>query len=175
MPVAKEHIHKQVTATSDGKNLGRIKDIYFDSQVTRTTAVSLCSSDWFSRIFLCFLRKKRMLDRSKVTKCGIDTWLVESSDVVVSPNKIPDYREFVLASELEGRKITSEGGTVLATIDSVMLDDDCTKVMGFTLGKTPESGLLAERKAIAREAITSIGSKDIPMITTLADAESMSL
>ena len=174
MPTAKEQLNKLVTATSDGKNLGKIKDIYFDSKVTKITAISLCSSSWLARTFLCFLRKKRMIDRTKVEKFGLDSWLVERSDVVVSPNKIPGYREFIPASQLEGRKITSDGGTEIATIDSIMFDDN-GKVKGFTLGKMPESGLLAERKAIAREAINSIGSKNQPMITTLEQAESMSL
>lgn len=174
MPTAKEHLNKQVTATSDGKNLGKIKEIYFDSKVTSITAVSLCSSSWLIRAFLCFLRRKRMIDRAKVQKLGVDTWLVERSDVVISPKKIVGYRGFVPASELQGRKITSEGGTEIATVDSVILDDD-GKVKGFTLDKMPASGLLASRRAIAREAIISLGSKNNPMTTTLEEAESMSL
>lgn len=174
MPTAKEHLNKQVTATSDGKNLGKIKDIYFDSKITRMTAVSLCSSSWFVRTFLCFLRRKRIIDRARVQKFGIDTWLVERSDAVVSPKKIAGYHEFVPASQLNGRKITSDGGTEIATVDSIMIDDD-GKVLGFTLDRMPESGLLADSRAIAREAISSIGSENSPMITTLEQAESMSL
>ena len=79
-----------------------------------------------------------------------------------------------LDKDLEGRHIMSEGGTEIATVDSVIIDDGFN-VIGFTLDKMPESGPLASRKAIAREAISSIGSKDSPMVTTLTDAESMEL
>lgn len=174
MPTAKEQLNKQVIATADGKILGKIKEVYFDPKVTKMTAVSLCSSSWFVRVFLCFLFRKRMIDSAKVQKFGLDTWLVEKSDVAVPPKKIAGYREFVPTSQLDNRKISSDGGTVIATVDSVMLDDN-GKVLGFTLDKAPESGLLASRKAIAREAISNIGSKDSSMITTLEDAESMSL
>ena len=65
----------------------------------------------------------------------------------------------------------SEGGTEIATVDSIILDDQCN-VKGFTLAKVPASGPLAQRKAIALGAITSLGSKTSPMTTTLAQAES---
>jgi hypothetical protein len=59
-------------------------------------------------------------------------------------------------------------------VDSVILDGECN-VRGFTLDKVSASGPLAERKAIALGAITNFGSKDSPMITILAQAESMEI
>jgi uncharacterized protein YrrD len=163
MPRAKEHLNKPVISTSDGKILGKVKDVYFDPKLTKVTAVSLGSSG--------LLRRKTMLiDRSQVQLCGIDTWLVSSGDVVVSPENIFGAREFVAASELRGRDIVSEGGTSIATVDDIIIDGDCN-VRGFSLGKAPP-GPLADRKAIALSAITSPGSKTSPMTTMLAQAES---
>jgi len=167
MPTVKDHLKKPVISTSGGKKLGKIKDLYFDPRITRVTAVSLGASG-------ILRRKKLMIDRAKVQTCGEDAWLVSRADVVVGPKNIVGSQEFVLASELRGRKIMSEGGTEIATVDSIILDGQCN-VKGFTLDNVPASGPLAQRKAIALGAITSLGSKTSPMTTTLAQAESMEI
>jgi uncharacterized protein YrrD len=166
MTIAKELRKKQVIATLEGKNLGKVKDIYFDSNVTRVTALYLGSRG-------LIMRKKLVIEGSKLQSCGIDTCMVPKADLVKELKKVTGYREFILARELEGRSIVSEGGTEIATVDSILLDDDFN-VIGFKLDKMPDSGPIASRKAIAREAISSIGNGG-PMITTLADAESMEL
>jgi len=164
MPTVKEHLNKEVIAISNGKKLGKIKDIYFDRDVTRVTALSLGSSGLLKR-------KDMMIDRHKVEMCGMDAWLVSSSDVVVEPKQILGSNEFVSAGQLKNREIVSEGGTEIAAVDSIILDEQCN-VKGFTLDKVPESGPLALRKAIARGAINSLGSETSPMTTTLEVAES---
>ncbi|MFC1924447.1 PRC-barrel domain-containing protein [Chloroflexota bacterium] len=165
MQTVKEQLNKQVIAISNGKKLGKIKEIYFDPDVTKVAGVSLGSSGIFKR-------KDLMIDGRKVQKCGMDAWLVSSSDVVVEPKQIFGSSEFVPASELQDREIVSEGGTEIATVDSTIIDEH-GNVKGFTLDKLPESGPLAQRKAIARGAIHSLGSETSPMTTTLEVAESI--
>jgi len=167
MIIAKELRKKQVIATLEGKNLGKVKDIYFDSNVTRVTALYLGSRGLVRR-------KKLVVEGSKLQDCGIDTCMVPRADIVVDLKKLTGYREFISARALEGRPIVSEGGTEIATVNSILLDDDFN-VIGFNLDKMPESGPIASRKAIAREAISSTGNGTGPMITTLADAESIEL
>lgn len=164
MPTVREHLNKPVISTLGGKKLGKIKDLYLDPKMTTVTAVSLGGSG-------ILRRKKLMIDRAKVQTCGMDAWLVASADVVVGPRDIVGSQEFVPASELRGRQIVSEGGTEIATVDSVILDGECN-VKGFTLDKVSASGPLAERKAIALGAITNLGSKTSPMVTILEKAES---
>lgn len=164
---AKELRKKQIVATLEGRQLGKIKDVYFDANVTIMTAVSVGSSG-------LIIRKNLVIERSKLQSCGADMCMVPRADIVVELNKVTGYREFISAKELEGRHIVSEGGTEIATVDSILLDDDF-HVIGFTLDKKPESGPIASRKAIAREAIISIGGKDGPMVTTMAKAESIEL
>ena len=167
MTTVKDHLNKDVITTSDGKNLGKIKEIYFDSRVKRVTAISLGSHGIIHR-------KHPMIERAKVKMYGIDTLTVLREEDVVEQKSLDDFNEFVPASELKGRQIISEGGTEIATIDSVIIDDE-GYVTGFTLDKIPESGPIASRKAIARDAISSIGSNDSPMVTTLAEAETMEI
>jgi sporulation protein YlmC with PRC-barrel domain len=167
MPTVREHVNKPVISASDGKKLGKIKDLYLDPKLTKVTAVYLGGSGVVKR-------KKLMIRRDKVRTCGMDAWLVETADVVVDVGHIVGSRDLVPAKELRGRQIMSEGGTEIATVDDVILDGECN-VKGFTLANFPASGPLAQRKAIALGAFNSLGSKKNPMITTLAKAESMEI
>jgi sporulation protein YlmC with PRC-barrel domain len=164
MPTVREHVNKPVITTTNGEKLGKIKDLYLDPKLTKVVAVYLGRKGVVKR-------KKLMIERDKVQTCGIDAWLVERGDVVVDSGHIVGSRDLVPARQLRGRQIVSEGGTEIATVDDVILDGQCN-VKGFSLGKMPASGPIAQRKAIALGAFTSLGSKTSPMITTLAQAES---
>jgi uncharacterized protein YrrD len=142
MATAKEFRNKLMIATSDGKNLGKIKNVYFDSNVTKVTALYMGSEGFI-------MRKKLVIERSKVKTCGIDTCMVSNAEFVVDPKMVRGSSNFVLDKELEGRHIISEGGTEIATVDSVIIDESFN-VTRFTLDKMPDSGPLASRKAIAR-------------------------
>ncbi len=167
MPTVREHRNKQVITTTGGKRLGKIKDLYLDPKLTRVIAAYLGRSG-------VVRRKKLVIERDKVQTFGVDAWLVATADVVVESSHVPGFRELVPAKDLHGRKILSEGGTEIATVDDVILDGECN-VKGFSLANYPPSGPLFERKAIALAALTSVGSKTLPMITTLAKAESTNI
>ena len=68
----------------------------------------------------------------------------------------------------------TEGGTKVAVIDHVILDNEA-RVLGFGLGKVYAQGPLAERKAIVRDAILNLGSAKEPMTINMAQAESLAL
>jgi len=87
---------------------------------------------------------------------------------------IPESKTLTLVGELRGREIQTEGGTTIGVIEDVILDNEA-HVLGFGLGKVYAQGPLAERKAIAREAITNLGNKKEPMTINLAQGESLSL
>ena len=165
MPTVRDHVNKPVISTSDGRKLGKIKDLYLDSRLARVIAVYLGGSG-------IFRRKKLLIEREKVQTCGLDAWLVGRADVVAEAKQVAGSQNFVPAKELHSRKIISEGGTEIAEVDDVILDGECN-VLGFSLSKISASGPLAERKAIALGAITNFGGKDRAMITTLSQAESM--
>lgn len=167
MPTVREHVNKPVISISDGKKVGKIKDLYLDSKLTKVTAVYLGESGVLKR-------RKLMITLDKVRTFGVDAWLVGTPDAVVDSGHIVGSRDFVPARQLRGRQIVSEGGTEIAKVEDVILDSECN-VKGFSLANYPASGPLAGRKAIALGAFTRLGSKKNPMVTTLAQAESMEI
>jgi uncharacterized protein YrrD len=119
-------------------------------------------------------QKALIIPRSAVQVFGLDVWLVSGSHEVVKQDDVPAWATFTSVAELRGREIQTDGGTKLAVIDDVILDDEA-RVLGFTLGKVYAQGPLAERKTIAREAVTDLGGKKEPMTIVLAQAEALAL
>jgi len=165
MPTAKDHQNKPLICVTNGKRLGEVKDLYLDANLSRVTGV-------FVRHEGLIGRKTFAVDRGQIQVLGIDAWLVSRPDAVVELGQIGGADLFVAVGQLRGREIQTDGGTKIATVDDVILDAD-GNVVGFGLGRLFVQGPLAERKTIARAAISSFGGKDAPMITSLAKAESL--
>lgn len=163
MITAKDFNGKSIVSIADGSILGEVKDIYLDVDMRQMVAVYLGTEGLLKR-------KDKVMQRSAVAVLGVDVWLVTASDVVVEKDSLPDSAGFTLVNDLRGREIQTEGGTKLGVIDDVLLDDN-TGVLGFSLGKVYTQGPLAERKAVIRDAVKNLGSKDDPMIADLALAE----
>ena len=167
MITGKEHQNKWLVSITDGKKVGEIKDLYLDKELTKVVAV-LAGKEGFIQ------RKKLVVERTQIQVYGEDVWLVASSEVVMDLETVPDADSYVLLSELRGREVHTEGGTKVGTVEDVLLDRDA-HVLGIALGKVYVQGPLAERKAIARGAISKWGSKDVPMTIVMAQAEVLSL
>lgn len=167
MKTSKEHSNKALISITDGKKQGEIKDLYLDQDMRQVAGVLLGKEGLISR-------KSLMIARSAIQVYGIDVWLVSGSDKVVKQDDIPESATFTLVGDLRGREIQTEGGTKLGVIEDVILNDEA-HVLGFTLGKVYVQGPLAERKTIAREAVSNLGSKKEPMTIILAQAESLVL
>ncbi|HSL44415.1 MAG TPA: PRC-barrel domain-containing protein [Anaerolineales bacterium] len=167
MITSKDHSNKPLISITDGKKLGEVKGLFLDGEMRQVTAVFLGKEGIINRKVLA-------IARSAVQVYGIDAWLVSGSDKVMTLENIPDSATFTLANDLRGREVQTEGGTKLGTIEDVVLDSEM-RVLGFALGKVYAQGPLAERKAIAREAITDLGNKDKPMTAILGQAESLSI
>lgn len=167
MYAAKDHQNKLLISITDGKKLGEIKDLYLDGEVNKVAAAFLGAEGLFNRKSFC-------IERSSIQVYGIDVWLVSGSDKIKELSDVTGSENFLTASDFRGREIQSEGGTLLGTIDDTLLDEEAN-VIGFSLSKVFVQGPLAERKAIARSAVTDFGSKNSPMTTLLAKAESLTL
>lgn len=167
MITSKEHASKPVISITDGKKLGEVKDLYLDQDMRQVAAIFLGKEGLISR-------KTLMIARSAVQVYGIDVWLVSGPDTVVGPEAIPESGTFTLIGDLRGRELQTEGGTKIGVIDHVILDHEA-RVLGFGLGKVYSQGPLAERKAIARDAILNLGNVKEPMTINLAQAESLAL
>jgi uncharacterized protein YrrD len=160
---AGEHHNKSLISITSGKKLGEVKDLYFDRELTKVVAVQAGSEGFLSRQSLA-------IARPHIQVYGVDAWLVGGDDPVVPIESLVDYKDFVTLSDLRGREIETEGRTKIGTVGDVVLDTEA-RVLGFTLQRVHVQGPLEERKAIARSAIIDAGSKDRPMLATLAEAE----
>ncbi len=167
MMTSKDHSNKPLISITDGKKLGEIKGLFVDSEMRQVTAVFLGKEGIINRKVLA-------IPRSAIQVYGIDVWLVSGSDKVMTLDNLPDAESFTLVSELRGREVQTEGGTKLGTIEDVVLDGEM-RLLGFTLGRVYAQGPLAERKAIVRDAIVELGSKEKPMTAILGQAESMTI
>lgn len=163
MSTTKQLHNTLLVSLTDGKLLGEIKDIYLNADVTQLAAVLVRTEGLLNR-------KAYVIERSKIQTYGADAWLISGSETVFELPGIAGYESFVLASEVIGREVLTEGGTKIGSVGDVLLDAEA-KVVGFSLDKLAMVGPLSERKAIARAAITQIGSRDEPMTTILARAE----
>ncbi len=162
---AADHQNKPLISITNGKKLGEVRDLYLNSELTKVVAVQAGSEGFLSRQSLA-------IKRAHIQVYGQDAWLVAGDNTVVPMESITDYKTLVTASNLRGREIQTEGGTKIGTVGDVVLDGEA-RVLGFALQRVYVQGPLGERKAIARSAIISVGSKDKPMLTELAQAEAI--
>ena len=164
---SRELSNKPLISITDGKKVGEVKDVYLDKDMREVTAVFLGKEGLINR-------KALIIARSAVQVYGVDVWLVSGSNTVQGPADLPDSETFILVGDLRGREIQTEGGTKIAVIDDVILDNEA-RVLGFNLGKVYAQGPLAERKAIVRDALLALGNTKEPMTINLAQAESLVL
>lgn len=164
MPTGKQAQNKPLIRLTDGKKIGEVKDLYLDEKLTKIAAVFLGTEGLINR-------KSLAVAREAIQLMGIDVWLVKTDDAAAAPENIPDSATFVLLSDLRGREIVSEGGTHIGSVEDVIFDND-GDVLGFALGKIQVKGTLADRKAIARAAVSTVGGKTAAMTVNMTQAES---
>lgn len=167
MTTSKEQSGKPLISLTEGKDLGEIKGLYIDRDMRRLAAVFMGTEGIINR-------KPMAVAFDDIHVMGVDAWLVSQSDAVKPLEELADSVSFVLANDLHGREIQTEGGTKLCTVDDVILDGE-GRVLGFSLAKVFAQGPLAEKKAIVREAILDTGGPEKPMTADLAEAETKSI
>ncbi len=165
MAATKDYAGKILISLADGKNLGEVKDLYFDPEVTKIVAAHLGKSGIINR-------KSLMVDVSHVKLFGLDAWLVDGSDIVIAKDDVQGAESYLLGDALRGRDIQTDGGTKLGTVGDILIDAQ-NNVVGFALSKVNVEGPIAEAKAIARVAISSLGSEKEPMTAILEKAETL--
>ena len=167
MALSRDFERRLLISANDGRNLGEIKGILLDATASRGVAIYLGKTGILSR-------KALMIDLKHVQLCGIDAWLTKSSDCVVSEDDYTGSENFILASDLFGREIQTEGGHKIGTIGDVLLDEKFN-VLGFSFDKLYMEGPLAHSRAIARTAVTNLGDSKNPAIASLDQAEKQTL
>jgi len=154
---------KPLISLTDGKKVGEVKDLYLDETLSQIAGVFVGWEGFLNR-------KDFAVDRASIQVMGIDAWLVQDANVVLPPAEILNSARFVALNDLRGREIVSEGGMPIGAVDDVLFDPT-GKVLGFALGRIQVKGTLAERKSIARAAISTIGGKQSAMTANVGQAE----
>lgn len=165
MALTKEFHDRLLISVTDGKKLGELKDVYLDRDATRMVAVYLGKSGIINR-------KTLMIELPRVQLFGVDAWFISGSDTVIARNEVSGVETYLLAGDLRGREIQTEGGTKIGSVGDVIVDEK-SKVVGFTLDRLQVQGPLAQSRVIARAAITSLGDKNTPMVALLEQAEKL--
>jgi sporulation protein YlmC with PRC-barrel domain len=163
MTTGKDLQHTALVSLTNGKIIGQIKDLYLDPDLNQVAAVFVGKEGLLRR-------QLQAIGREAIEVYGEDVWLVKAPDSVVNRKSLPDSGQFVRLSELRGREVQTEGGTRIGMVEDVILDAQAN-VIGFSLVKVRMKGPIAERKTIARAAVTGMGGKGVPMTAMMSKAE----
>lgn len=167
MQAGKDLIGKPIFSISDGRQLGTVKDLYLDTGLNLVAGVFLGAQGLFSR-------KSLLIERSNVMVFGVDAILAKHSDAVTDSSKAAEWAKWMRRDRMQGRQVATAGGTKVGTIDDVILDE-AMRIIGFRLLRVFVEGPIAERRAVAREAVIEPGNEDEVMIIDLSKAERQSL
>jgi uncharacterized protein YrrD len=163
MRLGKDLTGKPIYSITDGQNLGSVKDVYFDKDLSIITGI-------FTGTEGLLKRKSLMIPSNQVSVYGIDAILVKDNDVIVQEDTNADAADWVRLSKLKGRDVDTPGGTKVATIGDVVLGEQ-GNIVGFTLSKVHVDGPIAQQGQITRSAIVDTGNEDGIMTINLTQAE----
>ena len=162
MRLSKDILDKPIISVDEGRHLGKAKDLLVDKELTRMTGI-------FIRREGMFRRKTIYIPHERVVVFGIDAILIESSDAITD-SRISPMGDWIELKTMFGRTIDTPGGTKVATLGDVVLNDEAL-ITGFTLGKVYLSSPIAENGAIARAAVIDAGHEDGTMTINIDKAE----
>jgi uncharacterized protein YrrD len=163
MLLGKNLIGNHVVAVSDGRIIGKVKDLYLAADLGSVTGIYLGTEGFFSGTHY-------LISAADVVTWGVDAVLVAHADVIHSEDKVAGAENWVRRDDLQGRPVDTPGGTKVGNIGDVVLEKD-GGVQGFSLGRVHVKGPVAERRSIALHAMLAPGSEDEPMTIDLEKAE----
>lgn len=165
MRLSKDLIGKSVVTISDGSIVGKVKDIYLSSDVSRLAGIHLGKEG-------VLRRKSLIIPADSVEVFGIDVILIDNADAMTDSKQMGDSAEWVRLDKLTGRSINTPGGTKVATVDDVLLDEDGS-VLAIALGKVFVEGPIKENRVLYRSAVIDYGHADNTITIDLNQAESL--
>lgn len=163
MRSAKELIGKPIYSVTNGRLLGTVKDLYVDSDIRRVTGLYVGSEGLFSR-------RARLIPGDSVAILGVDSVLTIESNVVKDESEYAPSQGWLRRDSIQGRVMHTAGGTKVASVGDLLIDDD-SKVVAFSLARVNVEGPVAKSRVIARNAVLDAGGFDGSMIVDLTEAE----
>lgn len=167
MRSAKELIGKPIYSLTNGRLIGSVKDLYVDPDLQKVTGLYVGSEGIFNR-------RARLIARDQVAVFGIDSVLVVDSNVIVDDKEYPPSQEWLRREVLQGRVMHTAGGTKVASVGDLLLDDD-SKVVAFSLSRVHVEGPISNNRIVSRTAILDPGGFEGNMIVDLTEVEQSSI
>lgn len=168
MFLGKDIIGNSVITVSNGRSIGKVKDIYLTNDLQSVAGIYLGTEGLFSR-------RSFLVKSEDVITMGKDAVLVKHEDVIQEEKDISETEEIWLRrDELQGRSIDSPGGTKVGKVGDVVIDKE-GKVLGFSLSEVYISGPIADNRSVALHTVQDVGHEDGVMTIDLEQAEQQKL
>lgn len=167
MRLGKDFDNKPIISVTDGRMLGRAKDVYVDSQLLGLAGLYLGSEGMIRR-------RAQVIPSADVVLFGIDVVLVKDTDVVTDNKALPEVADWQRLNDLQGYEVHTPGGTKLGTVGDVILDESGA-IVGLSLSRVFVKGPLAEQGTVPREVIVKSVHKEEIIQVDLAMLEGMAV
>ncbi len=165
MRLSRELDGKTIVSISDGRILGKTKDVYLDPDLRNMTGFHIGREGLIKR-------KDILIQQADIVLLGQDAILVKDSDVFTDDQQLTEAKLWLRQDDLDGRQVVTPGGTKLGIVGDVVLDD-AGVVMEIALSRVLVEGPLAEKRNIPRNAVLDVGKDDEPMMVDLAKMEKL--
>lgn len=168
MFLGKDIIGNPVITVSDGRSIGKVKDIYLTTDLQSVAGIYLGTEGLFSR-------RSLLVKSEDVVTMGKDAVLVKHDEVIQEEKDISEPEEtWLRRDELQGRTVDSPGGTKVGKVGDVIINKE-GKVLGFSLSQVYISGPIADNYSVAIHTVQDVGHEDGVMTIDLEQAEQQKL
>lgn len=137
-----------VMDVSGGKKLGSIEDLVISPEDGRVLGLTLGGGGMLggSRTFV---------SADDIRSIGADAVTVEGDNVARPESEMSEELSAArdASRSLVGKKVVTEGGSLLGTVSDYLVDESARRVSGLTVG----GGMLSAEDAIAADRIVSLG------------------
>ena len=168
MFLGKDIIGNSVITVSDGRSIGKVKDIYLTTDLQSVVGIYMGTEGLFSR-------RSLLVKSEDVVTMGKDAVLVKHVEVIQEEKDISETEEtWLRRDELQGRTVDSPDGTKIGKVGDVIINKE-GKVLGFSLSQVYISGPIADNNSVAIHTVQDVGREDGIMTIDLEQAEQQKL
>jgi uncharacterized protein YrrD len=167
MRAGKELVGKPIYSVDEGRQIGKVKDLYVDSGLNRVIGIHLGTEGLIRR-------KALLVPGEDVVVLGVDAVLVRHSGAITDDSDFLPAKEWLRREKLDGRQVDTPGGTKLGTIGDIIVDQN-GNITGFILGRTFVEGPLGDKRTVDRSVVLDMGQEDGIMTIDLPALEAMLL